>query len=248
MPYQKGKKARQGLKQYRPKRRLNEYRLVKPEVKSVRDQYYDITTVGNINMAKVSYNGVSGGVGLSTSTRCCQNFNVIAEGVNQDKRVGNKVTYKEMEIRGSFAWNDDVAGAGAFDTTIGFDQFRIVVALIKMRTPGTEPFATEVFTNMDQSNVMDVMQTELDKSRATILWDKTFTYEHYTRPSDPEDQRMIPFHWKKRVNFTTEYTDITGTISQCLKNVPVLIMVSARGTVLGGYGAKWVCKSRFTDV
>lgn len=171
-------------------------------------------------------------VGDMTSGSVLNSLNLIPQGTTDQKRIGNKITIRNINIRGQFSLDDQ--GTGAFTSCI----MRVILFVDKQCNGATATVA-DILTTADINSFRNMDQVE----RFVILKDKNYTLPVTAANVLHTSDSTRTWNISKKCNYDVHFSSTTGAITEIRSNNVGLLYITSNTIV----NAEGIARIKFTD-
>ncbi len=162
----------------------------------------------------------------------------IAQGIDENERVGRKCTLKAVHLKGSINLNSTT------DLTDSGTRCRVLIYQDKQANG-----ATAAVLDVLQTASVDSFRNLANVGRFTILYDKRFTLFSFSAAGDgttnATNERSILIQLYKKCNIPLEFSAAAGAVTSLRSNNIGVLVVASKAAPIVSLG--FVSRLRFTD-
>lgn len=167
---------------------------------------------------------------VSATGNLTNSINLVPQGVEEDQRVGRKMTIKSIHFRFNYRLDEQDAQV----TPERSDSLRFIVYLDKQANG-----ATAAITGVLESANIQSFRNLSNKNRFNILLDKTYNLQYQGLASDSAGvvSQAMQIHttaWNKTCNIPIEFDSTTGAITEIRSNNVGVILITQNAQMIFG--------------
>ncbi len=230
------KPRKKNMPRYKRRRKTRSYRLKGPQ----RGRFRRAGNYGRYNRgpsSEVKYHDFATiDASISQAGSIWPSINLIAQGTDEDERIGRKCTIRSIGWRFNFRLTEQT------DVTRGDETLRIILYLDK-QCNGAAATALEILSADDYQSFNNLTNS----SRFRKLMDRTISMNIQAQSGDGTTSDQAPFgmdgSFYKKCNIPLEFSSTTGAITEIRSNNVGILLISRRGAVAALDG---IIRVRFT--
>lgn len=160
-------------------------------------------------------------------------FCLIAQGADEDERIGRKIVVKSIHLKGVVRLPGNTTAGG------GASRVRVLLYWDKQCNG-----ATAAILDIIETGSVNSFRNLGNKDRFVLLWDKTFTLNHQQGPSTAGGDTRRHIAYNKKVDIPIEYSGATNAITEIRSNNLGLAAIMDNGNAAD---IAYTVRIRYTD-